>query len=48
MFGLILGFADRVGRHERKIEELSTRDGMLIGLAQSLALIPGVSRSARR
>jgi undecaprenyl-diphosphatase len=45
VFGLILGYADRVGRHERDVEQLSTRDGILIGLAQSLALIPGVSRS---
>jgi undecaprenyl-diphosphatase len=45
VFGLILGYADRVGRHEREVERLSTRDGVLIGLAQSLALIPGVSRS---
>jgi undecaprenyl-diphosphatase len=45
VFGIVLGIADRVGRHERRIEELSTRDGIAIGLAQSLALIPGVSRS---
>jgi undecaprenyl-diphosphatase len=45
VFGLILGYADRVGRHERDVEQLATRDGVLIGLAQSLALIPGVSRS---
>jgi undecaprenyl-diphosphatase len=45
VFGLILGYADRVGRHERDVEQLSTRDGIVIGLAQSLALIPGVSRS---
>jgi undecaprenyl-diphosphatase len=45
LFALVLGYADRVGRHERSIEELSVRDGVLIGLAQSLALIPGVSRS---
>jgi undecaprenyl-diphosphatase len=45
VFALVLGWADRRGRHERRIEELSTRDGVLIGLAQSLALIPGVSRS---
>jgi undecaprenyl-diphosphatase len=44
-FALVLGYADRTGRHEREIEQLSTRDGILIGLAQSLALIPGVSRS---
>jgi undecaprenyl-diphosphatase len=45
VFGLILGYADRVGSHRRDVEQLSTRDGVLIGLAQSLALIPGVSRS---
>jgi undecaprenyl-diphosphatase len=45
VFGLVLGYADRVGRHERTIENLSVRDGVLIGLAQSLALVPGVSRS---
>ncbi len=45
VFALVLGYADRHGRHEREIEQLSTRDGILIGLAQSLALIPGVSRS---
>jgi undecaprenyl-diphosphatase len=45
VFGLVLGYADRHGRHEREISQLSARDGILIGLAQSLALIPGVSRS---
>ena len=45
VFALVLGYADRRGRHERTIDQLSTRDGVLIGLAQSLALIPGVSRS---
>ena len=45
VFALVLGYADRHGRHEREIEQLSFRDGVAIGLAQSLALIPGVSRS---
>jgi undecaprenyl-diphosphatase len=45
VFALVLGYADRRGRHERTIHDLSIRDGVLIGLAQSLALIPGVSRS---
>ena len=45
VFALVLGYADRAGRHERHIEQLSPRDGVLIGLAQSLSLIPGVSRS---
>ncbi|MCB0870487.1 MAG: undecaprenyl-diphosphate phosphatase [Solirubrobacterales bacterium] len=45
IFGLILGLADRIGTREREVGDLSFRDGVLIGLAQSLALIPGVSRS---
>ncbi|NLT07308.1 MAG: undecaprenyl-diphosphate phosphatase [Solirubrobacterales bacterium] len=45
VFGLILGAADRIGTHERELGQMSTRDGILIGLAQSLALVPGVSRS---
>ncbi len=44
-FGLVLLWADRRARLDRDLEGLSVRDGVLIGLAQSLALIPGVSRS---
>jgi undecaprenyl-diphosphatase len=45
VFGIILGIADRYGTKNRSVEQLSFRDGVLIGFAQSLALIPGVSRS---
>jgi undecaprenyl-diphosphatase len=45
VFALVLGYADRAGSHSRELRHLSPRDGVLIGLAQSLALIPGVSRS---
>jgi undecaprenyl-diphosphatase len=45
IFALVLGYADRVGRRNRELHQLSVRDGILIGLAQSLALVPGVSRS---
>lgn len=45
VFGIVLGIADRVGSRQRTVEKLSFRDGVLIGFAQSLALIPGVSRS---
>lgn len=45
IFGLILGRADRVGSHQRGIGQLSFRDGVIVGLAQCFALIPGVSRS---
>jgi undecaprenyl-diphosphatase len=45
VFALVLGYADAHGRHEREINDLSWRDGVLVGLAQSLSLVPGVSRS---
>lgn len=44
-FGLVLGVADRYGKRTKSIERLSTRDGLLFGLGQALAVIPGVSRS---
>lgn len=45
VFGIVLGIADNVGSRRRTVADLSVRDGILIGFAQSLALIPGVSRS---
>ena len=45
IFGLILGYADKIGKSTKTIESLKTRDAILYGFAQSLALIPGVSRS---
>ncbi|MBF6620873.1 MAG: undecaprenyl-diphosphatase, partial [Patulibacter sp.] len=37
--------ADKMGKHEREVEDITIRDGIIIGFAQALALIPGVSRS---
>jgi undecaprenyl-diphosphatase len=45
IFGVILGVADRVGKRQKSIEQLTTRHGVLFGLGQALAVIPGVSRS---
>jgi undecaprenyl-diphosphatase len=45
VFGLILGWADRVGRKERPLDQLNMPDAIYYGLAQMLALMPGVSRS---
>ncbi len=45
VFGLILAVADAVGKQQRVLEDVTVRHGILYGLAQSLALIPGVSRS---
>jgi undecaprenyl-diphosphatase len=44
-FSLVLLVADRVGRKKLEMDDLNVRDGVLYGLAQALALIPGVSRS---
>lgn len=45
VFALVLWAADRFGAQRRDLKALSWRHGMLFGLAQALALIPGVSRS---
>jgi undecaprenyl-diphosphatase len=45
VFGLILWAADRYGKQERTLKDLGWKHGLLFGLAQALALIPGVSRS---
>ena len=46
-FGLLLGVADYVGKNKNTLSEhqLSWKNGMIIGFAQALALIPGTSRS---
>ena len=45
VLGLALLGAELVARREREIDGLRLRDGIIIGLAQALALVPGVSRS---
>lgn len=45
VFALVIAAAEYYGRKERPIEQLTTRDGLVMGFAQCLALIPGVSRS---
>jgi undecaprenyl-diphosphatase len=45
IFALILYLTDRSSRDDRSLESITPRDGLLAGLAQALALIPGVSRS---
>ena len=43
---IVLAVADRVGENNtRELKDLSWRDGILFGLFQAAALIPGVSRS---
>ncbi len=45
LFALILGWADRIGAKRRTLDQLTWKHGLLYGLAQAMALIPGVSRS---
>jgi undecaprenyl-diphosphatase len=44
-FGVLLGIADHVGAKKRKLQDMTVGHGVIYGFAQSLALIPGVSRS---
>lgn len=45
VMALLLGLAELVGRRRRQLDDVQPRDGLIVGLAQALALIPGVSRS---
>lgn len=45
VFGIILFVADKYSKNDRIASQLTIRDALLIGGAQTLALIPGVSRS---
>ena len=45
VFGLLLGWADKVSRSERQLDDLTVKHGLIYGFAQAMALIPGVSRS---
>jgi undecaprenyl-diphosphatase len=45
VMSLLLATSEKVGKHKRSFETLRQKDGVLMGLAQALALIPGVSRS---
>lgn len=44
-FGLLLGVADAVGARKRRLRDLTAGHATIYGFAQSLALVPGVSRS---
>jgi undecaprenyl-diphosphatase len=45
LFSLVMLAAEHYGSRRRHLGEMSGRDGIAIGFAQALALIPGVSRS---
>jgi undecaprenyl-diphosphatase len=45
VMALVLAVAEKFGRRNRTEEDINTKDAIVIGAAQALALIPGVSRS---
>ncbi len=45
VLGIVLGVADRLSSDDRTIKQITLRDAVLMGAAQALALVPGVSRS---
>lgn len=41
----LLGLAERIGTRKRRFRDLQIRDGLLVGIGQMVALLPGASRS---
>lgn len=45
VLGIILAFAEKLGKFKKDIKEIKWYDALIVGFAQTLALIPGSSRS---
>ena len=45
LFSAVIALAERFGRQSRHVDQLNWRDAVVVGIAQTLALVPGVSRS---
>jgi undecaprenyl-diphosphatase len=45
VFSAVIAAAEYIGRQTRGVEQLTWRDSVIVGVAQCLALVPGVSRS---
>lgn len=45
VMAMLLGLAERIGSRKRGFDSLEIRDGILVGLGQMVALLPGASRS---
>jgi undecaprenyl-diphosphatase len=43
--GIAMGLADLRGAHDRRVQDATAADGLALGIAQALALVPGVSRN---
>lgn len=46
LFGILLWFVDKKNKQTKKLHQMSLKEAFFVGVGQSLALIPGVSRSA--
>ena len=42
---LVLAYVERIAKHVKTFDQIMLRDALIIGAAQALALVPGVSRS---
>jgi undecaprenyl-diphosphatase len=45
LLGLLMAVAERSAKHLRPLSDVTLRDALIVGAAQTLALVPGVSRS---
>lgn len=45
VFSAVIALAEYLGKQTRDVEQLTWKDSVIVGLAQCLALVPGVSRS---
>jgi undecaprenyl-diphosphatase len=43
--GILLSFGDRIRNVHKGIQETGILDGLIIGIAQAMAILPGISRS---
>ncbi|OGD95241.1 hypothetical protein A3F02_03160 [Candidatus Curtissbacteria bacterium RIFCSPHIGHO2_12_FULL_38_9b] len=44
-FSIVIFYAEKYGKKSKNIDKISFKDSFIIGLFQSIALIPGISRS---
>jgi undecaprenyl-diphosphatase len=45
VLGIILAIAEKIGKFKKELKDIKWYDALIVGFAQSLALIPGSSRS---
>jgi undecaprenyl-diphosphatase len=45
LIAMVMFYSDKASREKRSVEDVTVKDGLIVGLWQCLALIPGASRS---